>query len=214
MPFIASDLSPLVMSDQTTLWFYRTPDARAAVLAPGYFPVATGLQAGHVVLLQASDSMALLPVRFAGVLGNGLVLDATPAPLALTARGSGGFRFAASGAAVARTLALQALPGGLVIDRAITVSATVGGAVASVIFSLRNSAGTQVGSSVTAGVAAGVASANFSIAAPGIYRIEARDAAEPLVAQTSVSFVVSPPFSLLTEAGFQLLAETGGGFLR
>jgi hypothetical protein len=214
MPFDASDLAPLVASDQTTLWFYRTGDARAAVLAPGYFPAAAGLQPGHVILLQAADSMALLPVRFAGAVGNGIVLDTTPAPLVLTARGGGSFRFAATASAIARTLALQPLPVGLVIDRAIGVSATVSGAVASVVFTLRNGTGAQVGSTVAAPVAAGSAVAQFTIATPGLYRVEASDAAEPLVAQTSSGFFVSPPFTLLTEAGFQLLAETGGGFLR
>jgi hypothetical protein len=214
MPFDATDLAPLVASDQTTLWFYRTADPRAAVLAPGYFPNAAGLQPGHVILLQAADSMALLPVRFAGAVGNGIVLDTTPAPIVLTARGGGSFRFTASASAVARTLALQALPVGLMIDSVISVSAAVGGAVASVRFTLRNSAGAQVGSPVTAPVAAGSAVAQFTITIPGVYSIEARDAAEPLVSQTSAGFFVSPPSILLTEAGFQLLAETGGGFLR
>jgi hypothetical protein len=142
------------------------------------------------------------------------VLDTTAAPLVLSARGGGSFRFTAAASAIARTLSLAALPVGLMIDRAIGVSASVSGAVASVVFTLRNGAGAQVGNTVTAPVAAGSAAAQFTIATPGLYRVEARDTAEPLVAQTSPSFFVSPPFTLLTEAGFQLLAETGGGFLR
>lgn len=214
MPFDATELAPLVASDQTTLWFYRTPDTRAAVLTPGYFPPETGLQPGHVILLQAADSMALLPVRFAGVVGNGIVLDAMPAPLVLAGRGAGSFRFTATAAAIARTLALQPLSAGLVIDRAISVAVVVSGAVSGVVFTLRNSAGAQVGSVVNAAVSAGAAGAQFTIATPGLYRVEARDAAEPLATQTSPSFVVSPPFTLLTESGFQLLAETGAGFIR
>jgi hypothetical protein len=214
MPFEPQGLAPLIASDQTTLWFYRTSDARAAVLAPGYFPPETNLQAGQLILLQAADSLSFLPVRFAGVIGPGLVLDAVPAPLALAARGGGSFRFTAAAAALARTVALQPLSPGLVTDRAITVIAVATGAVAQVAFTLRNGAGAQVGSMVTVPVVGGQAAASFTIAAPGLYHVQAADAAEPLATQTSPSFVVSPPPIVLTESGFQLLAETGGNFLR
>jgi hypothetical protein len=85
MPFNALNLSELVASDDISLWFYRTTDTRAAVLAPGYFvSVADRLLSGHIIICRASDSMAFLPVRTGGAVGNGLVLDSTAAPLRLT----------------------------------------------------------------------------------------------------------------------------------
>ena len=76
MPFDLSGLSPLLTAGSFTLWRYASADSRIAVLAPGYFTTAADrLHPGHLVILQASDAMAFLPVREDGTVGSGLVLD-------------------------------------------------------------------------------------------------------------------------------------------
>src|SRR3712207_6258381 len=64
VPFSPDDLGALFQGDGFTLWHYRTADTRAAVAAPGYFaPVAGSMFPGDLIILQAADAMALLPVR-------------------------------------------------------------------------------------------------------------------------------------------------------
>ena len=83
MPYDARGLMPLLATNPFAIWHYRTTDGRAAVLEPGYFSAATGqLQPGHLIILQAEDAMTLLPMREGGTVGDGLVLDKTPAPSA------------------------------------------------------------------------------------------------------------------------------------
>ncbi|UFN49517.1 hypothetical protein LPC08_02395 [Roseomonas sp. OT10] len=84
MPFESQGLTPLLASGSFVLWRYATSDPRAAVLASGYFaPVAARLGAGHLVVLQAADASALLPIRDGGVPGPGLLLDTNTVPLRL-----------------------------------------------------------------------------------------------------------------------------------
>ena len=72
MPFSPDDLGALFQGDGFTLWHYRTADTRAAVAAAGYFaPVAANMFPGDLIILQAADAMALLPVRAGTALGTG-----------------------------------------------------------------------------------------------------------------------------------------------
>ncbi|HEY8609967.1 MAG TPA: hypothetical protein VIL69_01600, partial [Roseomonas sp.] len=89
MSYIASNLIPLVAADSFTLWLYRTTDTRATVLSAGYFSAAgSRLLAGHMVVLEAADATAILPVRSNAEVGNGLVVDASSSPLRLSTGGS------------------------------------------------------------------------------------------------------------------------------
>ena len=212
MPYIASNLIPLVAADSFTLWLYRTTDTRATVLSAGYFAAArTRLLAGHMVVLEAADATALLPVRTNAEVGNGLVVDASSSPLRLT--GAGAMRLGAdlAAAAVARCVLLGAVPSGVNEGETFTVRATASGATSSVRFSILNASGAVVLGPSTAAVTSGSASATFSAPVPGNgYRVKVEDAADALVAQTSPSFVVLAAFALLVESGFGLLMAEAG----
>ena len=92
MSFDASSLTALVSAGSFSIWDYRTGDSRAAVLASGYFAAATDrLLPGHVVILHSADGMSFLPMREAGAVGNGLVLDSVSAPLRLSRTAAGRF---------------------------------------------------------------------------------------------------------------------------
>ena len=85
MPFDPRGLTALTQANGFSLWHYRTTDQRAAVLAAGYFaPVADRLRAGDLLIVQAADATALLPVRADGAAAPGVTLDSTGTGLALT----------------------------------------------------------------------------------------------------------------------------------
>ena len=125
MPYIASNLISLVAADSFTLWLYKTTDSRATVLSPGYFSNAAGrLLPGHMVVVQAGDATSILPVRNNGEVGNGIVVDATSAPLRLVARGSLSIEADLTASAVARGVTLGSMPSGLTQGQSFTVQAS------------------------------------------------------------------------------------------
>jgi hypothetical protein len=216
MPFDARNLTPLDSAGGFTMWLYTTTDTRAAVLAPGYFAsVADKLMPGHLILLQTADALSLIPVRSNGAVGNGLVLDATAPPVRLNVGAALKIRFSLAASTVqTRTVALDPVPAGLYIGRSFTVSARVTGPVSTLIFSIINAANTVVAGPVSASALSGSASVTFAAPAAGSgYRVVVRDAGEPLVTQTSSSFVVTEPYVLMTEAGATLLMQDGGELL-
>ena len=76
MPFNASDLTALTAANGFTLWHYRTPDARALVVAPGYFAAAEPpLLPGDIIIVQAADATALVPIRGSALAGGGVTVD-------------------------------------------------------------------------------------------------------------------------------------------
>ncbi|MBO1074873.1 hypothetical protein [Roseomonas marmotae] len=216
MPFDARNLTPLDSAGGFTMWLYTTTDTRAATLAPGYFASAADkLLPGHLILLQSADALSLIPVRSNGAVGNGLVLDASAPPVRLTVAAALSMIFGLRVSAVqTRAVALDPVPGGLYIGRSFTVTARVTGSVATLLFSILNAAGQVVAGPISASALSGSATATFTAPAEGSgYRIRVQDADEPLVTQTSASFVVTPPFALLTESGGALLLQEGGEML-
>ncbi|WP_458093750.1 hypothetical protein [Roseomonas sp. WA12] len=211
MPYIASNLIPIVAADSFTLWLYKTGDTRATVLSAGYFAAAGNrLLSGHMMVLQAADATAILPVRAGAEVGNGLVVDATSSPLRLNGAGSLDIEADLAAAAVARCINLGPVPSGVNQGETFTVQAAASGATTSVRFSIVNAAGTVVVGPTTAAVASGSAIATLTAPVPGTgYRLKAEDAADALVAQLSPSFVVLSAFALLIESGLGMLAETG-----
>ncbi|WP_376088652.1 hypothetical protein ACE7GA_16515 [Roseomonas sp. CCTCC AB2023176] len=211
MPYEPQNLIPLVAADNFSMWLYRTTDTRAVVLAPGYFATATNrLRPGHIVVVQAGDATSILPVREGGGVGNGLVVDASSPALRLTAAGLLDFDAALTATAVARCLTLGPVPAGLNVGEAFAIGATVTGPVATVRFTLLDAAGNVAAGPNDVAVAGGAATTTFTApAAANGYRLRAADAAEPLVTQTSPSFVVLSAFALLLETGAGLLLENG-----
>lgn len=211
MPFDARSLAALIASDATTLWFYRTDDTRAAVLAPGYFASAADrLAPGHVILAQTADSLSLLPVRQGAAVGNGLVLDVVGGPLRRSAAAALSVPVALAAATTARALRVDAPPPGITEGLAFPVGASTWGAVSAVAFRLLNATNQVVQGPVVAPVTAGRAVASLIGPAPGSgYRIRAQDAADADARSTSASFTSVAPTQLATEGGAGMQGEGG-----
>lgn len=214
MAYSASSLAALIESGGFTFWRYATTDTRATVTATGYFAsVAAKLRAGDLMLLQASDAMALLPIRTGPSLGPGTTLDGAVGPIATVLGVGFSFTVTQSVGVTARTIDLAPLAAGIVVGTTIPVSALVTGAVASVVFGVYDATGAAVVPEVTAPVMGGSASAILQ--APGLgngYRVKARDAANAAMVVQSSAFSVGPDLQfLLQENDGHLLLEVGTG---
>lgn len=212
MPFTVSSFSALIQSPGFTLWHYRTTDSRATVSAAGYFaPVAASLRPGDLLVLQASDALALLPIRVNAALGTGVTLDGAVGPLNTVRSVAQGFSVAQAAAAVVRSLVLAPLTAVVVAGATIPASATVTGPVASVVFTLRDPSGQVIPPVRTVSVAGGVASTSFPAPPIGTgYRIRVEDAADPAIFALSQSFTVGTDLMLLLqEDQARLLSEAG-----
>jgi len=212
MPFSALGLSALTSANGFTLWHYRTDDLRAAVLAPGYFaPASAQLLPGDIVIVQASDSTALVPIRGGTLVGGGVTVD-----------GSGGAPTLLRSASLVADLdlAANATPRAIELDivgellfegEVLEAGATITGPIAQVTFTLLTSAGSDAAAPQTVAVAAGRAGATFAVPPPGGgYRLRAVETADPTLFALSPPFAVTFPPKLLAEAGGRLLTESGG----
>lgn len=212
MPFNASDLTALTAANGFTLWHYRTPDARASVVAPGYFAGAEPpLLPGDIIIVQAADATALVPIRGSALAGGGVTVDLAGLTPNLLRSATLLVDVMVSAAATARAVLLDAIPGVLVEASSQTVAATITGPIAQATFALRDANGADVRPPQTVPVSAGRASATFVIPGAGSgYRFSVADASDPTLFNLSAPFVVSPLPRLLTEGGGRLLLETGG----
>ncbi len=215
MPFDAAALTPLIAGSGFTLWLYRTEDPRSIAVAPGYFaPAAARLETGDLILLQAADAVALLPVRAGDVVATGLLVDTAAAPFRAERGAAQRFQLRQAAAAVVQTIVLAPLAAGLVAGGTVRAEARVAGPVAEVAFTLSDQAGTTLRGPTTAPVAAGTASITFPAPAAGTgYRMRAEAVGAPLVADVSAPFNVSAPFALLLQGGGTLRAEDGDRLL-
>lgn len=215
MPFHPSDLAALTTANGFTLWHYRTEDDRATVLSPGYFAAApAALLPGDIVIVQAADAMALVPIRGGAIAGGGVTLDGAGATPALLRSATLGFGVTLGATAVPRAIVLDPPPAAVLPGEPLPVGATLTGPVAQVTFALRSASGADAAPPQTVPVAGGRASAVFTApAAADGYRIAAADAADPALLALSPPFAVSPPPRLLSEAGGRLLLESGGALL-
>lgn len=213
MPFSAADLAAIIQGSSFTLWHYRTTDSRAAVTAAGYFaPVADRLRPGDAMMLQAADSMALLPIRVGPALGTGVTLDGAVGPLNTVRSLAQRISFSQTASAVVRTIVLAPIAATIVAGTAVQASATVTGPVSQVVFTMRDATGAVIPPARTVAVSNGKAAVSFF--APPIgsgYRIRAEDAGDPSVGMTSRSFNVGADLKLLLlEDDTHLLIEAGG----
>lgn len=213
MPFDTAALLPLLTQGGFTLWLYRTAEPRDQALTAGYFDVAASRLAwGDIILLQASDAVALTTVRPGPTVPGGIVLDTAAAPFRTSRTATPRFSVGQVASAVAMTVLLAPLAGGIVSNGTVQASAVVTGPVAEVRFSIRDATGTTVRGPQAATVTAGAASASLPAPDAGSgYRLRVEAVGFPLVADASPPFAVSPPFTLLTEAGGRMLTEAGAG---
>ena len=211
MPFLPSGLSALTTANGFTLWHYRTEDDRASVLAPGYFAPATArLLPGDIVIVQAADATALVPIRGGSVVGGGVTVDGSGGAPALLRSATLLADVFLAGSAIPRALVLDAPPSPLNPGDALVAGVTVTGPIAQVTFTFRRSSGAEVSTPQTVSVVAGRAVAGFTAPEPaGGFRLFVVDAADPTNFALSPPFAVTQPPRLLTEAGGTLLTENG-----
>ena len=213
MPFDTAALLPLLTQGGFTLWLYRTPDPRAQALTAGYFDAAgPRLASGDVILLQASDAVALTTVRPGPTVPGGIVLDTAAAPFRTNRAAAQRVSVSQAASAVAMTVLLAPLAGGILSNGTVQASAAVAGPVAEVHFSIRDATGATLRGPQAATVTAGTASASLPAPDAGSgYRLRVEAVGAPLVADTSPPFAVSLPYTLLTEAEGRLLTEASDG---
>jgi hypothetical protein len=213
LPFTASSFGALIQGDAFTLWHYRTPDSRATVSAAGYFAaVADRLKPGDLLILQARDSLALLPIRSGPALGTGVTLDGAVGPLNTVRSVAQGFSVGQAAAAVVRTIVLAPFAAIVVAGTTIPAAASVTGPVSQLVFTLRDRDGAVIPPVRTVAVVGGQASTSFPAPPIGTgYRIRVEDAADPSISLVSRSFTVGPDLRLLVQQdGGLLLLESGG----
>lgn len=215
MPFQNTALVPLLATSGFTLWYYRTTDTRATALGAGYFsPASARLVSGDVMFLQSADALTLTTVRAGTVVPAGLVVDTAAVPFRVNRTAAQRFSVRQVANAVAMTVLLAPLAGGVTAGGTVQAQASVAGPVAEVSFSIRDAGGATVRGPNPATVSGGIASA--SLPAPGIgsgYRLRVEAVGEPLVADTSPAFAVSDAFALLADAAGLLLQQDGSRLL-
>ena len=212
MPFSPTALIPLFQTASFNLWHYRSTDLRADIAAPGYFNAAAGrLYPGDVMILQAADAMAILPVRSNALTGPGVTLDGAVAPVAISRSVAQRFGIAQAAAAVVRTIVLAPVMAGIVAGTSIPVQARVNGPVSQVVVSLRDGAGRLVPPAQTLHVSQGYVTTTLPTPPVGSgYRIRVEDPLDPSFAATSPAFSILPDLRLvLTEEGLTLVQENG-----
>lgn len=221
MPFTPASLGALIQGNGFTLWHYRTADARAAVAATGYFAATAGsLKPGDLMILQAADSLALLPIRAnaaAGpAFGPGVTLDGVVGPLNTVRSAAQSLSVAQAAAAVVRTIILAPFAAAVLAGSSITAAASVQGPVAQVVFTIRDRQGALVPPVRTVAVVNGLAATTLPAPPLGTgYTLRVEDAADPSVGVTSRSFTVGADLRLLLQQdGSFLLLEQGGGVLK
>jgi hypothetical protein len=216
MPFTVSSFAALIQTPGFSLWHYRTADSRATVSAAGYFSaVAASLRPGDLLILQASDALALLPVRSNAGLGTGVTLDGAVGPLNTVRSVTQRFTIGQTAAAVVRSLILAPLTAVVVAGATIPASASVTGPIASVVFTLQNAAGQVIPPARTVSVTGGLASTSFAAPAIGTgYRIRVEDAADPAIFALSRSFTVGPDLRLLRQEDDARLFSEAGAVLK
>ncbi|MDB5378492.1 MAG: hypothetical protein JWR00_2938 [Rubritepida sp.] len=211
MSFIATDLMPLIQTARFNLWHYRSADLKATIVTPGYFAAAAArLQAGDVMIVQSSDSMAILPVRSNVAIGPGVTLDGAVTPIALTRTVAQTLRMVQAAGAVVATIILAPLVAGVIMGSAIPVQAQVAGPIASVVVTLRNAQNQVIPPQRTVLVDQGYATTTLPTPAVGTgYRIQVEDNEDRGILVTSRSFNILPDLQLMLLEGGKLLQEDG-----
>ena len=209
MPFSALGLSALTSANGFTLWHYRTEDLRATVLAPGYFaPASAQLQPGDIVIVQASDSTALVPIRGGTIAGGGVTVDGSGSAPSLLRSASLVADLDIAALAIPRAIVLDTIGTLLFEGETLSTGATLTGPVAQVTFTLLTSGGVNAAPPQTVPVTGGRAGVSFAVPPPGGgYRLRAVETADPALFALSPPFAVTFPPKLLLEAGGRLLLE-------
>lgn len=212
MSFLPSGLSALTNANGFTLWHYRTEDSRTTVLAAGYFASAgVLLHPGDIVIVQASDATALVPIRGGSTTGGGVTVDSAGAAPALLRSATLPVEVAVAASATARAIVLDPPPSPLAQGDVFAAGASITGPITQIAFGFRTAAGVDVATPQMVAVVAGRAVTTFTAPVPaGGYRLFALDPSDASTAAVSPPFAVTQPPRLLSEASGLLLIESGG----
>ncbi|MGX9962494.1 hypothetical protein ACVFYP_04180 [Roseomonas sp. F4] len=215
MAYIDAELVPLLTNSGFTLWLYRTADTRAVALTAGYFDeAAPRLNTGDIVILTASDSISMCPVRSGDEVAPGLVLDTAAAPFRININAAQRFSVRTVASAVASTVVLAPLAASIFSNGFVDAQATIAGPVTEVAFSISDAGGATVRGPQLAPVSAGSASASLPAPAAGTgYRLRVQATSDSAVAANSPVFSVTLPYAVLLQAGGALLIEDGSRLL-
>lgn len=209
MPFSALGLSALTSANGFTLWHYRTEDLRATVLAPGYFaPASAQLKPGDIVVVQASDATALLPIRGGTLTGGGVTIDGSGGAPSLLRSANLVADIDITAIAIPRVLALDTIAELLFEGDTLVTGATITGPITQVTFTLLTAGGSNAAPPQTVPVVGGRAGVSFAVPPPGGgYRLRVIETADPALQVLSPPFAVTLPPKLLIESGGRILLE-------
>jgi hypothetical protein len=215
MPFSALGLSALTSANGFTLWHYRTEDDRASVIAPGYFaPAAARPLPGDIVIVQASDAIALVPIRGGTLAGGGVTVDGSGVAPALMRSATLVADLDLTAIATPRAIEIDPLAPILSEGGTLVSGAAITGPIAQVTFTMLTASGANAAAPMTVAVTGGRAGVSFLAPPPGGgYRLRAVETADPTLVALSPPFTVSFPPKLLAESGEPLLLESGAALL-
>ncbi|MES2710676.1 MAG: hypothetical protein V4653_03770 [Pseudomonadota bacterium] len=216
MPYDERGLNALSTISGFTLWHYRTADLRSSVIAPGYFTAAaTRLVVGDVIIVQAADATAFLPVGVANTAGAGLTLDTTGAGLRLIRSATQLIQVGHGGIATPRAIIPSAMPPSALPETPVALTIVVIGPIAQIALSLIDAFDQPSAPPQTFAVVGGLVSTMIALPGPpgAEWRLSAADAADATLVTISAPTLIRSYARLLSEAGGLLLLEDGAVLL-
>ncbi|MBR0654841.1 hypothetical protein [Plastoroseomonas arctica] len=216
MPYDERGLNALSTISGFTLWHYRTGDQRGSVIAPGYFTAAAArLAIGDVIIVQASDATAFLPVGVANTTGAGLTLDTTGAGLRLIRSATQFIEVNHGGIATARAIILAGLPPSALPETPAALTITVIGPVAQVTLSLIDENDQPAAAPQIFTVVGGLVATTITLPGPpgAEWRLRVADTADATLVTISAPTLIRAYARLLRESGGLLLLENGAVLL-
>lgn len=216
MPYDERGLNALSAISDFTLWHYRTTDTRGAVIAPGYFTAAaTRLAIGDVIIVQAADATAFLPVGVANTAGAGLTLDTTGAGLRLIRSATQLIDVDHGGIATPRAIIPSAMPPSALPETPVALTIVVIGPIAQITLSLIDENDQPSAAPQIFAVVGGMVSTTITLPGPpgAEWRLRVMDTADATLVTTSAPTLIRAFARLLRESGGLLLLENGAVLL-
>ena len=216
MPYDERGLNALSTISGFTLWHYRTADPRGSVIAPGYFTAAAArLAIGDVIIVQAADATAFLPVGVANTAGAGLTLDTTGAGLRLIRSATQSIEVDHGGIATARAIIPSAMPPSALPETPVALTIVVIGPIAQITLSLIDANDQPFAAPQIFPVIGGMVITTVALPGPpgAEWRLRVADTADALLVTTSAPTLIRAFARLLSESGGLLLLENGSVLL-
>jgi hypothetical protein len=216
MPYDERGLNALSTVSNFTLWHYRTGDQRGSVITPGYFTAAAArLAVGDVIIVQAADATAFLPVGVASTAGAGLTLDTTGAGVRLVRSATQSISVDHGGVATARALMLSEMPPSALPETPVALNITVIGPVAQITLSLIDANDQPAAAPQIFAVVGGQVATTVALPGPpgAEWRLRVADTTDATLVTISAPTLIRAYARLLGEGGGLLLLENGAVLL-